>query len=132
LSLSKPKPPPEELTQLRTPLEIVNRQRWLLHYLALSTAAIKELREAFLDAKDAYNKAAYASQMSYGREGNADERKQKAQLENWDAYNAMQIAEKALDYARDKRKDLEVELGITQSESKLVIAEMSLAGRVNP
>ncbi len=127
----EPDPGPELLTELRTPLEIVNRQRQLLYFLGRSTHKIRRLREEFVDAKDAYNKKAFASQLALAGKGSEKSREQAAQLEHWDLYIAMKVAEKALEYSKDKRKDLEVELSQTQSETKLVISEMSLAGRVN-
>lgn len=120
---------PTLLDELPTPLEIVNRQQWLLFYLQKSTHVIRELREAHVDAKDAYSKAAKMHVVSMAGQGSAADRESAAQLANWELYDAMVVAAKAHDYAKEKRGDLEVELSVSQSQSKLVIAEMQMAGR---
>ncbi len=132
MSLSKPAEEPVVLDELRTPLQIVNRMNWVLFYLRKSTHAIDELRNTYVDAKDAYSKASKITQISLAGQGAKEDRENRAQVENWELYDAMQTAEKALAYAKEKRKDLEVELSAIQSETKLVIAEMQLAGRGAP
>lgn len=120
------------LDDLRTPLEISNRMQWVLHYLRKSTYAIKELREAHIDAKNAYLKASKMAQIRLAGQGSQSDRENKAQIECWDLYEAMIVAEKAVQFAREKRSDLEAELSAIQSETKLVIAEMGLSGRMGP
>ena len=129
MSLSKPPDEPIQLDALRTPLEIVNRMQWVLFYLQKATHVIKDLRSDHIDAKDAYSKAAKLHVVSLAGQGSAADRESAAQLANWELYDAMVVAEKALQYAKEKKDDLSTELSALQTESKLVLGEMQLSGK---
>ncbi|AID58902.1 hypothetical protein PBI_GAIA_83 [Mycobacterium phage Gaia] len=118
------------LDDLRTPLEITNRMQWVLHYLRKATYVINELRDDFVEKKNAYLKASKTFQISIAGQGSREDRENRAQIEHWELYEAMTVAEKALQFAREKKSDLEAELSAIQSETKLVIAEQQLAGRI--
>jgi hypothetical protein len=130
MSLSEPSKGPEALEDLRTPLEIVNRMQWILFYLSRATRTIKDLRNNYVDAKDAYSKASKLHMRDNAGKGSIADRESNAQLDNWELYEDMVTAEKALQFAKEKKSDLEQELSLLQTESKLVIAEMQMAGRV--
>lgn len=132
LSSKKAPPPPKALDTLRTPLDITNRMHWVLHYLRFATDTINELREAYVDAKDAYSKASKTYQINLEGRRSKEDRENRAQIEYWDLYAAMTAAELALAYAKEKKSDLETELSSLQTESRLVLGEMALAGRGMP
>ncbi|QRY51820.1 hypothetical protein [Mycolicibacterium septicum] len=118
------------LDDLRTPLEITNRMQWVLHYLRKATYVINGLRDDFVDAKNAYSKASKTFQIGLAGQGSKEDRENRAQIEHWDLYEKMTVAEKALQFAREKKSDLESELSSIQSEVKLVISEQQLSGRI--
>lgn len=118
------------LDDLRTPLEITNRMQWALHYLRKATYVINNLRDEYVAAKNAYSKASKTYQISLAGQGSKEDRENRAQIHCWDLYEKMTVAEKALQFAREKKEDLERELSAIQSETKLVIAEQQLSGRI--
>ena len=123
---------PVRLDELRTPLQLVNRMEWVLHYAKKATHAIGNpedgLKARYLKAKMAYLKARL-NYLAENQKGTKTDREDAAQLENWDLFEAMNQAELELQYARDKQSDLERELSKLQSESRLIIKELELAGR---
>jgi hypothetical protein len=115
-------------TELRTPLEIINRMDWVLHYAKLGTNVVSEARSGYLDAKLAYLKAFMTSKLENRLGlGTVGDREAQAQLDNWELFQAMEIAELALQHAREKRRDLEDELSKLQSEAGLIKKEMEMA-----
>lgn len=130
MSLSKPEEKPPQFEDLRTPLEIVNRMQYLLFYLGKATRTIKELREAAVKAKDEYSKASKMHQISLAGKGSKEDRENRGQVENWELYEDWQVKDLALQFAKEKKEDLEQELSLLQTESRLVIHEMQMAGRV--
>jgi hypothetical protein len=132
--LSEEKPDrPNVRDELRTPLQIDNRMEWILFYIRKATRAIGDpetgYRKQFLDAKDAYERAHKQSKLDDEQGGTVGDREDRAQLANWELYKAMKQAEQVLKYAQEKKADLEGELSKCQSETKLIIKEMELAGR---
>lgn len=124
-------PPPKPLEDLRSPLEIANRQQFLLYYISRGTHKIHELRTAYAEAKDAYTKAFKQYKFDHrGEGGTVGDRDDAAQLANWDLYTEMVKAELLVQHAVDKRTDLRDELSQTQSEAKLIIQEIGLTGRM--
>jgi hypothetical protein len=118
---------------LRTPLQVTNRMLWVLHYLRVATFTINELREAAADASEAYSKACKQYKFEHRKEGGTvGDRDDAAQLANWDAYSEMVKAELAHQYAKEKKSDLKDELSALQTEAKLVLGEMAMAGRGLP
>jgi hypothetical protein len=112
-------------TELRTPLEVVNRMDWVLYYCKTGTGVIYEARSYYLEAKLAYQRAFMASKLA--ATGTVGDREALAQLDNWELYEAQEIAELALQHAREKRRDLEDELSKLQSEAGLIKKEMEMA-----
>ena len=123
---------PVRLQELRTPLQLVNRMEWVMHYAKKATQAIGDpedgLKARYLAAKMSYMKARLAH-MAENPKGTKTDREDAAQLANWDLFQTMNLAELELTYARDKQSDLERELSKLQSESRLIIKELELAGR---
>jgi hypothetical protein len=112
-------------TELRTPLDVINRMDWVLHYAKLGTNVIAETRQTYLEAKLAYQKAFMRDKID--ATGGIDIRETIAQSDNWGLYEAMEIAGNALQYAKEKRRDLEDELSKLQSEAGLIKKEMEMA-----
>ena len=124
---------PVQRQELRTPLQITNRMEWVLHYAKKATHTIGNpedgLKKRYLDDKDAYTKARLLHLAESAGSGTKTDREDAAQLAHWDLFQAMNQAELELQYARDKQSDLERELSKLQTESRLVIKELELAGR---
>lgn len=121
---------PAQRDTLRSPLELSNRMEWVLHYMRKGTDTVAHNHAAYLKAKEAYTKARILSMANYDKGSKAD-REDRAMLDNWDLYVAMNDAEAAWSYSRSKKSDLESELSGLQTESRLILGEMQLAGRVN-
>lgn len=98
---------------------------YVLHYSRLGTNVISEARSEYIEAKLAYQRAFMESKLA--AVGTVGDREAQAQLDNWELFKAMEIAELALLHARDKRRDLEDELSKLQSESGLIKKEMEMA-----
>lgn len=116
--------------ELPTPLELVNQIGRAQFYAKKGTAKVNELRRAYLKAKEAYSKAYKQTKIDLAQSGermSQADRDDKAQLENWDLFVAMNEAEAVLQYAREKRDDLKDDLSAAQTESKLVMKELELA-----
>lgn len=113
-----------DILQLRTPLELVQRMDAVLGYARKGTKIIHQAHADYLKAKHDYNLAYMKAKLA--ADGTVGDREAKAQLENWELFTAMEIAEMAMKHAQDKRKELLDELSKLQSEAALLRADMSL------
>jgi hypothetical protein len=124
---------PTYLQQLRTPLDLVNRLEWVTFYLRKSTGVIHDLRNTYIAASDAYSRAYKQSKLdlrSDPNSGTVGDREDQAQLDNWQLFTQMNEAKSTLDYAKEKKADLESEQSKLQSEGRLIIKEMELSGKI--
>lgn len=128
MSDDKPKPS-QQFTELRTPLQIVNRIQWVLHYLRLATKTINDLREEYVSLKDDYQLA--FKQARIEAEGTVAEREDQAYIKTADLKKVMDTAEQALQFAKEKKSDLDSELSALQTEAGLVKKEMELTGKLS-
>lgn len=111
-------------TELRTPLEVINRMDWVMSHVRRGTQVIHEARSEYLQKKHEYLLAYKLSKLD--ATGTVGDREDSAQVANWEKFQAMEIAELALQHAKEKRRDLEDELSKLQTESALIRAELSL------
>lgn len=122
---------PEQLAELRTPLQIVNRIGWVLHYLKKATKAINDLRARYTEAKDDYSIAVKQYKYDHRDEGGTvDQRQEYAELACKDLYAVMRAAELELQFAKEKKDDLASELSALQTEAGLVKQELNLQGKL--
>ena len=116
--------------ELRTPLEITNDMDRALYFMRRGTKMLNQLREVLVAAKTEFSRAAGERVVELKKEFpkmSKDDRETQARVENWDLYAAMCERQAEFDFAKDKLEDLQRELSKSQSEARLVIAEMGMA-----
>lgn len=114
----------ESILELRTPLELVRRMDEVLRFAKRGTKVIHEAHATYLEAKHAYQLAFMKAKLD--ADGTVGDREAIAQTNNWELFQAMEIAEMAMKHAQDKRRELIDELSKLQSEAALLRADMSL------
>lgn len=118
--------------ELRTPLELTNDMDRALYFAKRGTKALDAMRKGHLVIKLEWLKASSDRMLELKKEfpkmSEAD-RLSQARSENWELFVRLSESELELQFAEAKLKDLQSELSKTQSESKLVIKEMEMAGR---
>lgn len=124
--------PFEPRHELRTPLELTNDMDRAMYYAKRGTKALDELRKEHLALSLEWRKLSSGLMLDLKKEfpkmSEAD-RLSHAQLSHWDLYASLCEKELELKFAEAKLKDLQSDLSKSQSESKLVIKEMEMAGR---
>ena len=110
---------------MRNPQAIIAHLDEVMFQARKATAIIYSARTEYLTAKHEYLKAYKTSKLA--ATGTVSDREDEAQVANWDSFKAMEIAEAALQHARELRKDLEDELSKLQTEARLVRDEMGLS-----
>lgn len=111
-------------TELRSPLEVINRMDWVLTQAKKGTLVIHQAREDYLQKKHDYLLAYKIARLD--ATGTVGDREDSAQIANWEKFQQMEVAELALQHAREKRRDLEDELSKLQTEAGLVKVELTL------
>lgn len=117
------------LETVRTPVEITNQMQWALFYQRKAIYVIHELRVNYFDAKNAYDEVADVFKRDNGQLYKTVSALDAAvRCEFRELYNAVTDAKIALDHAIEKLDHIEKTLSASQTETRLVIAEMQMSG----
>jgi hypothetical protein len=110
---------------VRTPQEIIVCLDEVMYEARNATGIVGQARAEYLWAKHKYLRAFKGSKLN--AKGTVSDREDQAQLDHFDLFQTMEVAEAALLHARELRKDLEDELSKLQTEARLVRDEMALS-----